>query len=466
MEFIKDIHYSQNFETAILGACMLDSGAFSRVYSNLDEENFYFSAHQNVFKTIKSMFENGIPVDIYTVIDQIKRVQGISTILDYNVDHFITSLTNSVVSSAHMEFHAYIVKTMWIEREIMKLTNGSVKLEGNVRQKIGELQLKLSELNKKNTESDWQDMTELMVNLYKHQVDQGKAGGMGVTTGINRLDRLNGGFQPGNMIVIGARPSMGKSAFIGQVAIAMAKTGKKVGIISLEMSNNEIAARLASLDSDTDFNIVFRGLYADENQKHKLYSAISKSTSQLPIFITDKTGVNINEIRAKASTLQNKQGLDCLMIDYLQLISAEESRNRNREQEVSKISQGIKIMAKEMNIPVIVLAQLNREVTRRKNESRYPELADLRESGSLEQDADCVMFIHRDFMAGIQTHEDGSSTEREADLVVKKWRNSQNNFIVKLDFDPPKMRFTERKDSNWIPVATPKNFYEKDEEPF
>lgn len=466
MEFIKDIHYSQNLETAILGACLLEKDAFGRVYANLSEENFYFTSHQNVFKTIRSMFENGIPVDVYTVIDQIKRIQKIETILDYSTDRFVLALTNSVVSAAHLEFHSYIIKTMWIEREIMKLTHGGMKLEGNVRQQIGELQLKLSELNKKNTESDWKDMTELMVNLYKHQADFEKSGGMGITTGINRLDKINGGFQPGNMIVIGARPSMGKSAFIGQVAISIAKTGKKVGIISLEMSNNEIAARLASLDSDTDFNVVFRGLYNDENQKHKLYSAISKSTSQLPIFITDKTGVNINEIRAKASTLQHKQGLDCLMIDYLQLISAEESRNRNREQEISKISQGIKIMAKEMNIPVIVLAQLNREVTKRKGDSRYPELSDLRESGSLEQDADAVMFIHRDWMAGIQTTEDGRSTEREADLVVKKWRNSENNFIIKLDFDPPKMRFSERKESNWVPVKPVKNFYEKDEEPF
>ncbi len=241
------------------------------------------------------------------------------------------------------------------------------------------------------------------------------------------------------------------------------------GIVSLEMSNIEIAARLAAYDTDTDFHVIYRGLYHDEEQTHRLYSAIGKSTSTLSIYVTDKTKVNIPEIRAKAEKLKSLHGLDCLMIDYLQLVSAiGGSYTKNRENEIAEMSRGCKIMAKEMNIPVIMLCQLNREVTKRKGQERYPQLSDLRESGSIEQDADVVMFLHRDYLSGYEQDENGNNTERQADLVVRKWRNGKSNFIIPLDFDPPKMKFTERRtqwQSTHIAVARPiSEIADKDEE--
>ena len=470
MNFQKDKHYSTGIERAILGICMLEAGAFGRVYGLLEKECFYHTGHQLVFETMKAMYQNGMPIDILTVIDQITRIKGVEVIEGYNTDFFVIRLTNDVVSSAHLEYHTQIVKVMWMEREIINLTYGGTgKLEGNVSQQIAAIQEKLHSLQNKAAEHDWADMSHLMVELYRHQDEMKKTGGIGKATGFVSLDKENGGFQNGQLIVIGARPSMGKSALIGGMAIEMAKRNSTIGIVSLEMSNTEVAARLAAYDTNTDFNVVYRGLYHDMEETHRLYSKIGNSISTLPIYVSDKTKVNIPEIRAKSEKLKSLHGLDCLMIDYLQLVSAVGgSYSKNRENEIAEMSRGCKIIAKEMNIPVILLCQLNREVTKRKGTERYPQLSDLRESGAIEQDADVGMFLHRDFMAGFEKDADGNSTEKQADLVIRKWRNGRSNFIIPLDFDPPKMKFSERRlTAGFVPIQPSR--YEPDkteEDPF
>lgn len=470
MEFKKDVHYSTGLERAVLGICMLETGCFGRIYGVVEKDCFYHTGNQVVFDTMRGMFQNGMPIDLLTVVDQIQRVQGKPLLDGDNTDHFVTRLTNEVVNSAHLEFHAHLVKSMWMEREIMSLTMGGVgKLDGTTSQKVRTIQDKLHSLQNKAAEHDWKDMTHLMVDLYKHQEEMKLSKGIGKPTGIPSLDRENGGFQNGQLVVIGARPSMGKSALVGGMAVEIGKKGLVTGIVSLEMSNTEIAARLAAYDTDTDFNVVYRGLYRDQVETDRLYQKIGQSTSTLPIYVSDKTKVNIPEIRAKAEKLKSLHGLDCLMIDYLQLVSAVGgSYSKNRENEIAEMSRGCKIMAKELEIPVVLLCQLNREVTKRKGQERYPQLSDLRESGAIEQDADVVMFLHRDYMAGYEMDENGVSTERQADLVVRKWRNGRSNFIVPLDFDPPKMKFSQRQQSGFVPVTT-QSFYEpdkKDENPF
>lgn len=451
--FTKQIHYNIEIEAAVIGVCLIEREAFGKIYQMIEAENFYNSFHQEIFSTLKGMYVNSIPIDIYTVADQFTRVRNVQNFGSDNVLYFLTRLTNFVVSSAHIEYHSWLIKTMWMEREILKLTNGQTKLQGDARDKIKDLQEKLFTLQQRTTVHDWCDMTHLMVELYKHQENMRTTQGIGLQSGIRTLDKENGGFHAGQMIVLGARPSMGKSALIGSVALHMAKEKKIVGIISLEMSNNEIAARLAAIDTDTDFAVLYRGLYRDEIETQKVHHRIGNITSALPIYVSDKTDVDIVAIKAKAEKLKSLHGLDCLIIDYLQLIDAPETYNRNRENEIAKMSRFCKLMAKDMNIPVILLCQLNREVTRRHGHNRYPQLSDIRESGSIEQDADVVMFLHRDWMAGITQNEDGTTTEYEADLVIRKWRNGKNNFIVPLDFDPPKMKFTERKSTHaWRPV--------------
>jgi replicative DNA helicase len=303
-----------------------------------------------------------------------------------------------------------------------------------------------------------------MFNLMVHQqkIKEGKVEFL--TTGFKAIDKLNGGFSPGQMIVIGARPSMGKSALMGKIAVAIAQQKKTVGIVSLEMNNNEIAARLASLETDIEFWRIYRNLFTDQNQQESFYNKISKQSINLPIFISDKTKVDINEIRAKATKLKYKHGLDILMIDYLQLVGSEETNNRNsnREQEVAKISRGVKLLAMELEIPAIILCQLNRQVTSRKGKERYPQLSDIRESGSIEQDADVVMMLHRDWMSGFEVDDAGMSTEGQADLLGVKWRNGAL-FKLDLDFNPEKMKFSEKikaPTGNWRPVK------ENDNQPF
>lgn len=465
MEIKKGIHYSTELEQAILGICLLERDAFGRIYGLLEVECFYHTGHQEVFSSMKKMFQEGMMLDIFTVSDYIQRIRQIPELEKINIPYFIVRLTNSVVNGVHLEYHCHIVKMMWMEREIINLTNGGVgNLEGNVSQKVKIIQDKLFSLQNKAAEHDWVDMSQLMVDLYRHQEEMKKTKGIGVPSGIPSLDRENGGFQNGQLIVIGARPSMGKSALVGGMAIEQGKRNLEIGFVSLEMSNTEIAARLVSYDTDTDFNVVYRGLYRDSVEAEGLYYKIAKSTSTLPIYVSDKTKVNVPEIRAKAEKLRSLHGLKCLYIDYLQLVSAiGGSYSKNRENEIAEMSRGCKIMAKELDIPVVLLCQLNREVTKRKGTERYPQLSDLRESGAIEQDADVVMFLHRDFMAGYEANEDGTSTERQADLVVRKWRNGKSNFIIPLNFDPPKMKFTERKVNKFQAVSPSPYEKEKDE---
>lgn len=457
MIFEKDKHYSTNLERAIIGACLLEREAFGRIYPIIETQCFYHDGHKIIFDTIRNMYINGMPIDIFTVNDHLQRVQGFKEINRTNTDYFITRITQDVVSSTHIEYHCHLVKTMWMERELITLTTSGVK-EGDTRKKIIEIQQKLYDMQQQSTIHDWTDMSQLMVDLYKHQNEMQLSGGVGLSTGIKEIDKTNGGFHNGQMIVIGARPSVGKSALAGSIALHVAGSKRKVGIISLEMSNVEIAARLAALDTDTDFNVLFRGLYQDERQTQEVYNKIGNQTSVLPIFVTDKTNVNVVEIRSKADKLKSLHGLDMLIIDYLQLIDVPEISNRNRENEIAKVSRYTKIMAKELNIPVVLLCQLNRDSTKRHGEARYPVLSDLRESGSIEQDADVVMFLHRDWMVGIEVDESGNSTEYQADLIVRKWRNGKNNFIIPMGFDPPKMKFVSRGNllpnisGSWKPI--------------
>lgn len=464
MEFKKGLHYSTDLEAAVLGVALLEKDGFGRIYGVLEPEHFYHSGHQEVFSAMKTMFQEGIMIDSFTVTDFIQRVKGIESLQGCSVGYFVVRLTNYVVRGTHLEYHAYVVKTMWVEREIIHLTSSGENPTGNVSAQIKSLQDKLHSLQQKAVDHDWHDMTQLMVDLYRHQEAMKKTKGVGITSGIPSLDRENGGFQNGQLVVLGARPSMGKSALIGGMAIEMAKRGLTVGIVSLEMSNNEIAARLASYDTDTDFSVVYRGLYRDQEDAHRLYKKIGNSTSRLPVYVSDKTRVNVAEIRAKAEKLKSQHGLKCLYIDYLQLVSTITGHNKSRENEIAEMSRGCKIMAKEMDIPVILLCQLNREVTKRKGVDRYPQLSDLRESGAIEQDGDVVMFLHRDYLTGLTTDDEGS-TEKKADLVIRKWRNGKSNFIIPMDFDPPKMKFAERVTHKFIPIVP--SPYEKDEpDPF
>jgi replicative DNA helicase len=452
MEFLKDIHYSPEFEAAVLGAAMLEKTAFGRTHGILKKEILYSDANKAVYETIAEMYEAALPIDLLTVNDRM-RMKGITSLAGDNVPFYLTGLTRNVVSSAHIEYHCHILKRMWMQREVIRLTSGGMRLEGNVNEQLIQLQTAIRDINTGDHEKDWYDMSELMMGLMKHQEHIQANPEAYIKTGIRELDEKNGGFFPGNVIVIGARPGAGKSAFMGQLAMNMARDKKRVGIISLEMSNNEIAGRLSSLDTDIDFQRIYRGLWQDENEKTRFYDRVAKFTSEMPIYVTDATRVNTVDIRAKADKLKAKKGLDFLFIDYLQLISADQGKNKSRENVISEISRAVKIMAKELQIPIAILCQLNRESTKRQGEGRYPQLSDLRESGAIEQDADIVGFVHRDWVVGITQDEQGESTENKADFIIRKWRNAEPNIHIKLEFDGPKMAFRFDRKNQWKRVT-------------
>lgn len=466
IKFKPYIHYGIDLEAAILGACLIEKSAIGRIYGMISPECFYKDAHGFIFEAIVEMYEQSIPIDILTVSEWIIVKKCIPEINDYKVDYFLVTLTNTVVSSVHIEYHCHLVKEMWKRRRIQEIKYEKIEDDIDPRKNIQDISDQIWEVLGTDVKRDWYDMSELVYNLMVHQSEMAKGKKSFITTGFKKADNLNGGFYNGQMVVIGARPSVGKSALMGQMAIKIARSGKKVGIISLEMNNVEIAARLSSIETGIDFSRVFRDIANDEHLHRRFYEKVSRDTINLPIFISDKTKVNINEIKAKAVKLKSSKGCDCLMIDYLQLVDTHTgNRQYNREQEVANMSRGIKLMAMELDIPVIVLCQLNRQVTARSYKDRFPRLSDLRESGAIEQDADVVMFIHRDYMSGWQEDEQGNSTETTADLLAPKWRNGAT-FHLELEFDPPKMLFKERQmEGNWRPVE---NYTEskKDEDPF
>lgn len=454
IEYKKHIHYGLDLEAAILGACIIEANAFGRTYGLIDQECFYSTGNGIIYGAMKAMYDSSIPIDTYTLLDYIVK-QGHEKIDRHDPLYFILTRTNGVVSSAHLEYHCHLVKEMWQRRKILEIKYSKLDSDIDPKKNIDDLSEQIRKVLGTEYKRDWYDMSELIYNLMKHQSEMVSGTKTFVTTGFKKVDNLNGGFYNGQMIVIGARPSVGKSALMGQMALKMARSGKKVGIISLEMNNTEIAARLSSIETGIDFGRVFRDIANDESLHRRFYDKVSRETINLPIYISDKTKVNVNDIRAKAVKLKSTKGCDCIMIDYLQLIdSTGDNRNYNREQEVSKMSRGIKLMAMELNIPVITLCQLNRNVTGRTYKDRLPKLSDLRESGAIEQDADVVMFVHRDYMSGWQVDESGNSTEFEADLLAAKWRNGAT-FHLQLDFDPPKMKFSEKSGfTNYVPIET------------
>lgn len=436
MEFKKHIHYDVDLETAVIGACLLERDAYARIHGILDGDVFYSNGNKIIFESIVKMWDEGQPIDIFTVTSFIIR-GGNDTLESYNTSYFVTKATNHVVSTVNLEFHCYLIRQLYAERELLRLKMGDNTQGGDVIQRVVKLQESLAKLYATRTANDWKDMSQILMEMYRHMEEVKNKELIGIPTGFTRLDMVTGGFCKTQLIVIGARPSVGKSAFINSIVLNAASFGFNVGIISLEMPDLQIASRMSSIYSGVDFYKIFRNKLNEDEGKN-LYAYVQQMVN-LPIMVSDATNVNVLDIRAKAAKLMAKGKLDILFIDYLQLIEGESTnRNYNREQEVGKMSRGLKILAMELNIPVVILCQLNRESE--KAVGKKPQLHNLRESGSIEQDADGVMFLHRDWKSGITQNAEGGSTEFEADLIIAKWRNGETPEI-KIGFDPPKMRF-------------------------
>ena len=449
--FRNHIDYDQELEEKVIGIFLCEPFAYSTVLSILREECFYNTITLEMYKAVKSKYEEGYGID-YLVVQRYFFDKGITELEGSNIPYLVTQLQIGVFSSAHLVNWCIMLRELAANRLMYQLKN-SGSLKGDVFEEAASIEEKIRDILNVKVSDDWVHISAVSQKLLKHMEEAAERKGIiGISTSIKAIDELNGGFRDTNLIVIGARPSVGKSAFMGRIATHAAFNGKTVGIISLEMEDKDVYARSVSAESDVSFWRIDRNAFDQEEEQRTMVVNTMSKLSKLPIYFSDTAQVGLTDIRAKAERLQIKHGINLLIIDYLQLVEPENINNRNREQEVSKICRGLKILAMNMKIPVVILAQLNRQSEEKGD--KKPQLHHLRESGSIEQDADVVMFLHRDWVSGIKVDDHGNSTEMEADLLVRKWRNGAQ-CEIKLNFDGPKMKFTEAAPVEFFQPAEP-----------
>ncbi|WP_343701124.1 replicative DNA helicase [Chitinophaga sp.] len=422
---------AKELEEAVLGALMLEKGAFDTVIEILKAECFYVEAHQKVFAAMQRLAAKSMPVDILTVVEELKSTAELEAV---GGPFFITRLTNMVVSSANIEAHARIVLQKFIQRELIRIS-GEIISEAyedtaDVFDLLDAAESKLFEVTNNHLRKNYDSIDRILVNTIKRIEDLRNKGDdiTGVPSGFPTLDKITYGWQPSDLIILAARPAVGKTAFalnLVRNAAMHPKFAKGAAVFSLEMSSGQIVQRILSAESEIKLEKITRGKL-EEHEMRKLMTHGIERLAKAPIFIDDTPGLNIFELRAKARRLVHNHGVGLIVIDYLQLMSgANDGRNTNREQEISKISRDLKMLAKELHIPVIALSQLSRDVEKRKDGNKMPQLSDLRESGAIEQDADMVMFIYRPEYYDITTNEMGESNKGETHVRIAKHRNGQ-----------------------------------------
>ena len=428
MVFGKVPPQAKELEEAILGAIMLEKSAFDNIIEILKPQCFYVEAHQRVFKSMQSLAAKSSPIDLLTVVEEL-RFQGDLEFV--GGPYFVSRLTNTVVSSANIEAHARIVLQKFIQRELIRISGeiiGDAYEDSiDVFDMLDNAESKLFEITNSHLRKNFDSIDSVLVKTIQRIEDmRNKSEDItGVPTGFPALDRVTYGWQATDLIILAARPSVGKTAFALNLARSAAMHPTKptaVGFFSLEMSSSQLVQRILSAESEIWLEKISRGKL-EEHEMKQLYQKGVERLSKTPIYIDDSAALNIFELRAKCRRLKNKHNVGLIIIDYLQLMTGSQDRNSNREQEISKISRDLKGLAKELQVPIIALSQLSREVEKRKEGNKIPQLSDLRESGAIEQDADMVMFLYRPDYYELNTNEHGESTKGETHVKIAKHRN-------------------------------------------
>jgi len=449
-------------EEAVLGALMLDRDAMSNVLDILQAESFYHEAHKLIYKAILRLFEQSKPVDMLTVTQELRTTGELE---GAGGPAYIVELTEKVASSANIEYHARIVAQKYIQRELINVSNKIIRDAYEDTTDVFDLldtaEQGLFDIAEKNMSRSYETMGTLASKALKQleELKNREDGLTGVPTGFTDIDRLTSGWQPSDLIILAARPGMGKTSFVLSLARnASADFGRGVAIFSLEMSALQLAQRIISMEAEVSSQKLRNG-QLEEYEWQQLQSAIER-ISEAPIYIDDTPGINIFEIRAKCRRLKMQHDISMVIIDYLQLMSGGgENAKGNREQEVSAISRALKMLAKELNVPVIALSQLSRAVEVRGG-SKRPQLSDLRESGSIEQDADMVSFIYRPEYYQILEDEEGQSLKGIAELIIAKNRHGALD-TIKMRFTADFARFSDLDDPDFgaLPEDTFDNPY-------
>ncbi len=437
-------------EEAVLGAVMLDKDALAIVLDILRPESFYSDAHQLVYRAMLRLFEKTQPVDLLTVTEELKKSGDLEKV---GGPYYLVELTNRVASAANIEYHARIISQKHIQRELIhvstKIIRDAYEDTTDVFQLLDDAEQGLFNITQQNLSRGYESMGTLASKALKQleEMSQKEEGLTGVPTGFTDLDRLTSGWQPSDLIIVAARPGMGKTSFTLALARnAAVDFNKGVAFFSLEMSNLQLVQRLISMEAEISGSKLRTGQLEDYEWQ-QLQSAIEKM-SEVPIYIDDTPGINIFELRAKCRRLKMQHDIQMVIIDYLQLMTGGgESGKGNREQEISMISRSLKALAKELSVPVIALSQLSRAVETRGGTKR-PQLSDLRESGAIEQDADIVSFIYRPEYYSILEDEEGQSLKGVGEIIVAKHRNGALK-TVKLKFTDHFAKFSDLDDPDF-----------------
>ena len=433
-------------EEAVLGALMLERDAYVTIADIIDTNSFYKEEHQKIFEAIKHLSMHEKPVDLLMVTQELKDREQLELI---GGPGFITQLTRRIASAAHIEFHARIIAQKYIQRQLItvsseiqvKAYDDTIDVDDLIDYSETSL-FRVAESNIKKETVPIKPVLKAAIEAIEHARNR-PDGLIGCPSGFTALDRITSGWQKTDLIILAARPSMGKTAFVLSMARNMAVDHRKpVAFFSLEMSAHQLVTRLISSETELGGQKIKTGRLEDWEWEH-LNRKIS-SLDKAPMFIDDTPALSIFEFRAKCRRLKMQHDIQAVIVDYLQLMTAGTDSRGSREQEVSMISRSLKAIAKELDIPILALSQLNRSVESR--EGKRPQLSDLRESGAIEQDADIVAFIHRPEYFGITEDESGNSLLGVAEIIIAKHRNGAVG-DVHLSFRKELAKFSDMESS-------------------
>ncbi|WP_298794867.1 replicative DNA helicase [uncultured Allomuricauda sp.] len=459
-----------DLEEVVLGAMMIDKKGVDEVIDILHPDVFYKDAHRFIYEAIFKLFESSEPVDLLTVSSQLKKESRLEAV---GGDFYLIKLTQKVASSAHIEFHARIILQKYIQRSLIKISSEIIEdaysESTDVFDLLDNAEAKLYEVTQGNLKRSAETAQDLVIQA-KKKIEEisNKEGMSGIPSGFDKLDKLTSGWQPSDLVIVAARPGMGKTALTLSMARNIAVNSEiPVAFFSLEMSSVQLITRLISSETGLSSEKLRTGRL--EKHEWEQLNVKVKTLEKAPLFIDDTPSLSIFDLRAKARRLASQHGIKLIIIDYLQLMTAGGSqKGGNREQEISTISRNLKALAKELNVPVIALSQLSRAVETRGG-SKRPILSDLRESGAIEQDADIVSFIYRPEYYKIDEWDDEerTPTQGQAEFIVAKHRNGgleniRLKFVGALgkfdnldDFDSP-FEFQSKMNANEEnPFATP-----------
>lgn len=417
-----------DFEAAVVGALLIEQEAFSLVCDLLTPDSFYDVRNRLVYQAILQLNKAHQPIDLLTVTEQLRSTGELE---NAGGAYYLATLSEDMVSSAHIEYHAKIVAQKHLSRQLIHLAanmqRNAFDETVDIDDLLDEAASDIFDLSQKNRKRDIQELDDVLVEAFEMlKKAAAKTDGMsGIQSGFHEIDAVTAGWQNSDLIIIAARPAMGKTAFVLSMAANMAIDYQiPVGLFSLEMSNVQLVNRLISNVCEIDSYKIRSGQLSTEEWKQLDYRM--NRMFKAPLYLDDTANLSVLELRSKARQLVSEHGVKLIIIDYLQLMNASGMNTHSRQEEVSTISRNLKILAKELNIPIIVLSQLNRELEKRTGqEGKKPQLSDLRESGAIEQDADMVCFIHRPEVFGLKMNEKGEDMTNRGLFIIAKHRNGQ-----------------------------------------